>query len=147
MEKKIGLASDHAGYPIKDHIKRQLLAQGYEVIDYGTNSEDSVDYPDLVHPLARDVSQGRLQRAVIVCGSGNGVSMVANKYPDVRAALCWSPELAKYARLHNDANILALPGRYISPEQADDILMEFLFNTFEGGRHQRRVEKINIPQS
>lgn len=141
---QIAIASDHAGFPVKEHVKARLSELGYQVIDMGTYSEDSVDYPDMVHPLASEVSAGRINKAVIVCGSGNGVSMVANKYPGVRAALCWNPELARMARLHNDANILALPGRYISLSQADAILACFLNNDFEGGRHLNRVNKIDI---
>jgi ribose 5-phosphate isomerase B len=141
---QIAIASDHAGYKVKEHIKQRLVELGYEVNDMGTYAEEAVDYPDMIHPLAHAVAQGIVTKAVIICGSGNGVSMVANKYAGVRAALCWIPELARMARLHNDANILALPGRYINNSQADAILAEFLNNDFEGGRHQRRVEKIDI---
>lgn len=141
----IGVACDHAGFPIKDFVCNILKEKGYELRDYGTNSLEAIDYPDMIHPLAADISRGILERGVIVCGSGNGVSMVANKYPGVRAALCWIPELAMLARMHNDANILAMPGRYISEKTAEDIMDAFLSYDFEGGRHQRRVAKIDIP--
>lgn len=144
-EEIIAIACDHAGFPVKDYLCRVLRERGYKLADYGTNSEESVDYPDMIHPLASDISKGKIQRGIIICGSGNGVSMTANKYPGVRAALCWIPELAKLARQHNDANILALPGRYVTREEARDILEAFLATGFEGGRHQRRVEKVNIP--
>jgi ribose 5-phosphate isomerase B len=142
--KIIAMGSDHAGYAIKEKIRQYLEASGFIVQDFGTDSEASVDYPDFIHPLASALQHGEFTRGIIVCGSGNGVSMVANKYTGIRAALCWAPELAQMARLHNDANILALPGRYISEEDAIECVNLFLSTAFEGGRHQLRVDKINI---
>ncbi len=141
-KKKIAIGSDHAGFSMKEHIKNELVLQGYLVTDYGTNSEDSVDYPDYVHPVAIGVENGIFERAVILCGSGNGVNMTANKYRLVRSALCWNEEIARLARLHNDANILALPARFISNDEAVKILKVFLNTEFEAGRHTIRVEKI-----
>ena len=113
----IGMASDHAGFELKEYIKGLLLANGYKVKDYGTHSEESVDYPDFAHPLASDISGNRLQTGILICGTGNGISMTANKHDNVRCALCWDPEIARLARQHNDANILALPGRFISKDK------------------------------
>jgi ribose 5-phosphate isomerase B len=139
---KIAIGSDHAGYCLKEYVKKMILEWGLTVEDFGTYSEESVDYPDLIHPLARAVNEGMFPRAVIICGSGNGVSMVANKYPNVRAALCWKPEIAVLARQHNDANIIALPARFITDEIAAECVKMFINTDFEGGRHKRRVEKI-----
>lgn len=140
--KCIGLACDHAGYDLKLAVKDHLLASGYEVRDYGTDSTDSCDYPDYAHPLAQAVTDGIVQRGISICGSGNGISMVMNKYAAVRAALCWAPELAVLARQHNDANTLSLPARFVSQETALEMVDLFLSTPFEGGRHIRRVEKI-----
>ena len=137
------IAADHAGFELKEFIKKTLKAEGYTLKDYGTYSADSMDYPDVVHPIASDINQGVYPRGIILCGSGNGVSMVANKYPQVRAALCWQPELAALARQHNDANMLALPARFIDQQTALKIVHTFLNTGFEGGRHCRRIEKIN----
>lgn len=142
IRKIIGIASDHAGYELKEYLKQQLSGE-YEFIDFGTTSTDSVDYPDFIHPLAAKINSGELSQGIIICGSGNGVSMTANKYPNVRAALCWEVELALLAREHNNANILSLPARFISKELAMNIVNAFLSTDFAGGRHQRRVEKIN----
>ncbi|MDL2239547.1 ribose 5-phosphate isomerase B [Bacteroidales bacterium OttesenSCG-928-K03] len=142
MKKHIGIACDHAGFSLKEKIK-DLLKNDYEVIDFGTNSEESVDYPDYIHPLASKINKGELTRGIIICGSGNGVAMTANKYPNVRAAICWKEEIAVLARQHNDANILSLPARFISDEEANKIVRAFLNTNFEGGRHQGRVDKIN----
>ena len=136
------IGSDHAGFELKEALKEKLLSEGYCVKDYGTFSPESMDYPDVAHPLARAVQEGIAGRAVLICGSGNGVSIVANKYPNVRAALCWKPELAALARQHNDANILTLPARFISVETAEACVETFLHTGFEGGRHARRVDKI-----
>lgn len=138
----IAIASDHAGYCMKESVKKKLIEWGFKVEDFGTTSEESVDYPDMIHPLARAVNDGTFTKAIILCGSGNGVSMVANKYPNVRAALCWRPEIVQLARQHNDANILALPARFISEESAEEFVQLFLNTGFEGGRHERRVNKI-----
>lgn len=136
------IGSDHAGFALKEQLKRRLEAEGFDVKDYGTFSEESMDYPDVAHPLASDINSGKAERALLICGSGNGVSMVANKYPNVRAALCWKRELAGLARQHNNANILTLPARFISEEEAAACLDVFLHTGFDGGRHTVRVEKI-----
>ncbi|MCK9328880.1 MAG: ribose 5-phosphate isomerase B [Bacteroidales bacterium] len=141
-ENIIGLACDHAGYELKEKLKDYLTSIGFTVKDFGTNSCESVDYPDYIHPLASEINNGNLKKAIIICGTGNGVSMTANKYINVRAALCWNTEIAKLARQHNDANILALPARFISEKEATDILNIFLNTNFESGRHSRRIEKI-----
>ena len=141
----IGLASDHAGFPLKEHIKTYLDEHGLVYKDFGTHSTESCDYPDYAHPLARAVQNGEVSRGIAVCGSGEGISITLNKHRGIRAALCWTPEIAGLSRRHNDANILALPGRFITPEEADAIVDVFLTSTFEGGRHQRRVEKIDLP--
>lgn len=138
----IGIASDHAGYKLKEFIKKKLGKLGYTFRDFGTQSEESVDYPDMIHPLAQAVNHGEILRAVIICGSGNGVAITANKYPKVRAALCWKPEIARFARLHNDANVLSLPARFISDSTALEIAEVFLLTGFENGRHGIRVNKI-----
>ena len=144
QDKLIGLCSDHAGYDLKEHLKRLLEARGYAVRDFGCHSAERCDYPDFAHPMGRALQAGELQRGISVCGSGNGISMVMNKYPKVRAALCWQEELAKLAREHNDANVLSLPARFISESEAEKILDAFLSTSFEGGRHVSRVEKIPI---
>ncbi len=143
-EKKIAIGSDHAGFSIKEFIKNKLLALGYQVIDKGAYSLESVDYPDFAHLVANDITSGACASGVLVCGSGNGICMTANKHADIRAALCWNQEIAKLARLHNDANILCVPGRFVNEEEASQILDAFLNTAFEGGRHQTRIEKINI---
>ena len=144
QDKLIGLCSDHAGYDLKEHLKQLLEARGYTVRDFGCPSAERCDYPDFAHPMGRALQAGELQRGISVCGSGNGISMVMNKYPKVRAALCWQEELAKLAREHNDANVLSLPARFISESEAEKILDAFLSTSFEGGRHVSRVEKIPI---
>ena len=140
---KIGIGCDHAGFSHKEKLKTYLIEKGFEVVDFGTESDESVDYPDHVHPLARAVNSGELERGVLICGSGQGVCMTANKYPGVRAALVWTAELAALTRQHNNANILCLPGRFIELEVAREALDAFLQTEFEGGRHERRVEKIS----
>jgi ribose 5-phosphate isomerase B len=144
MNNTVCIASDHAGYTTKGVLKQWLEKQGYQVVDYGTYGADPVDYPDMIHPLAEAIEKGLYTRGIILCGSGNGVSITANKHPSVRAALCWQDEIVKMARLHNDANILALPARYISEEDAVRMVSIFLKTPFEGGRHLTRVEKINL---
>jgi len=143
MKKLIGIAADHAGYEMKEILKRELAAVGYEVRDFGTHSTESMDYPDVAHPLASAVESGEVSFGVAICGSGNGISMTVNKHAGIRAALCWTPELASLARAHNNANILSLPARFISIETAKEILSTFLKSEFEGGRHLRRVNKIS----
>jgi len=141
--KKIAIGSDHAGYKFKEFLKEYLTSKNYIITDFGTHSEASMDYPDSIHPLADAVNRKEIEKGVIICGSGNGVAMVANKYPGVRAAVCWNEEITKLARLHNNANIIALPARFISKDEALRFLQVFLNTDFEGGRHQRRVEKIS----
>ena len=145
--KTLAIGCDHAGFELKEKLKGYLSAKGFSITDYGTTSADSVDYPDIIHPLASDINHHRFDLGIIICGSGNGVAITANKYPDVRAALCWNPEIAEMARKHNNANIISLPARYLQTEEAVAILEKFLHTEFEGGRHQVRVQKIkNIIQ-
>ena len=145
FSQEIPIGCDHAGFGLKQFIIEKLSLEGYRFRDYGTFSEDSVDYPDFVHPLAKAINEGIYKRGIIICGSGNGVSMVANKYPGVRSAICWTDEITKLARLHNDANIIALPARFISSAEAVNMVKIFFTTDFEGGRHERRVQKIPIP--
>ena len=139
---KIGMACDHAGYELKEYLKKILVKRGNEVVDFGTNSPDSMDYPDTAHPLAEAVEAGEVCFGIAICGSGNGISMTLNKHQGVRAALCWEPELGALAKKHNNANVLSLPGRFISIDTAKEIVKAYMAAEFEGGRHQRRVEKI-----
>ncbi|MFN0200340.1 MAG: ribose 5-phosphate isomerase B [Bacteroidia bacterium] len=141
--KSIGIACDHAGFELKELLKETLLAEGYEVQDFGTNSLASTDYPDHVHPLAIAVNEGDLEVGIAICGSAQGVCMVANKYPNVRAAVVWCEEIAKLSRQHNDANVICLPARFLETEMANTCLNTFLSTEFEGGRHQDRVNKIS----
>ena len=140
--KKIGLASDHAGYALKEHVKEYLSAHHIEYIDYGTHSEASCDYPDYGHALGQAIDNGDVTKGIAICGSGEGISMTLNKHQHVRAALCWQTEIAHLARQHNDANVLVMPGRFLTQAEADAIMDEFLATPFEGGRHIRRIEKI-----
>ena len=140
--KKIAIACDHAGFEYKEIIKKHLEGK-FEVEDFGTFSLDSVDYPDFVHPAADSIEQGRNELGILICGSGEGVAITANKHQKIRCALCWMPELASLARQHNDANMIALPARFIASQLATDIVDTFLKTPFEGGRHQNRVEKIS----
>jgi len=142
--KPIPLASDHGGFEMKSFLAEKLRAAGYEVVDFGTNSPESVDYTDMIHPLADAIAYGKYPLGIIMCGSGNGAQLAANKHKGVRAALCWDVELARLAREHNDANILSLPGRFISFELAWEMVQVFLNTDFEGGRHEQRVKKIEI---
>jgi ribose 5-phosphate isomerase B len=141
-QRTIAIGADHAGFQFKEAIKLWLLANGFAVIDAGPDSEASTDYPDHVHPVADAVEQGRAWLGIILCGSGNGAAMTANKHQGIRAALCWSNELASLARQHNDANILAIPARFVPEAVALSMVQTFLETPFEGGRHQRRVDKI-----
>ncbi len=141
---KIGLASDHAGYPLKEYVKTYLEARGMVYDDMGCYSDESCDYPDYAHRLGEAIDNGTTQTGIAICGSGEGVSMTLNKHPKVRAALVWMPEIAHMARLHNDANVLVMPGRYITNETARQIMDEFFATGFEGGRHQRRIDKIPL---
>ena len=139
---KISIGNDHAGTEYKFEIILFLEKQGHTVINHGTNSESSVDYPDFIHPVAEDVTSGKVDLGIIICGSGNGANMTANKHQQVRSALCWTKEIAELARQHNDANILSIPARYTSKVQAVEMVKTFLNTEFEGGRHQNRVDKI-----
>jgi ribose 5-phosphate isomerase B len=140
----IPIACDHGGFEMKEYIVDELKREGLQVKDYGVMSPDSVDYPDFIHPLAKDINKGGFQLGIIICGSGNGAQMVANKYPNVRAALCWSEEIARLARQHNNANMLALPGRFITLELGYKLVKIFMETPFDGGRHATRIEKIPI---
>ena len=139
---KIAIGNDHAGTSYKQAIVQHLQAQGHQLVNHGTDTEDSVDYPDFVHPVAQAVDSKEVDMGILICGSGNGVSMTANKYSNVRAGLCWIKEIAVLAREHNDANIISIPARYTSVQQAIGMVDAFLTTDFEGGRHQRRVDKI-----
>ena len=139
---KIAIGNDHAGTDYKNTILKYLQSEGYEVVNYGTDTEESVDYPDFVHPVADDVENEKVDFGIIICGSGNGANMTANKHQKVRSALCWTKEITALAREHNDANILSIPARFTSIPQALEMVKTFLSTEFEGGRHQRRVKKI-----
>jgi len=139
---RIPIASDHAGFELKERLRASLAELGYDVQDIGTHSTASTDYSDFAHPLAQEVASGEAERGILLCGTGLGMSYVANRYPGVRAAVAWTPEIAALARKHNDANILVLPARFISDEDAVEIMKAWLTTAFEGGRHTRRVEKI-----
>lgn len=141
--KTLVIGCDHGGYERKGYVVNKLRENGYTVKDMGTHSEESVDYPDFIHPVASGIQSGEYERGIIICGSGNGAQMTANKYSNVRAALCWKKELAELARLHNNANILSIPGRFVSDEEAWEMVDVFIKTCFEGGRHQKRVEKIS----
>ncbi len=142
--KVIGLASDHAGYPLKEYVKRYLDEKGLAWKDYGTHSEESCDYSDFGHALAKGIEQGEVYPGIAVCGSGEGISMTLNKHQSIRAGLCWIPEIAHLIRQHNDANVLVMPGRFITEQEAAAIMDEYLNTEFEGGRHQRRIDKIPV---
>lgn len=141
---RISVACDHAGYQTKEKLVVFLRQEGYEVKDFGTYSEESVDYPDFAHPMALAIENNEYNIGISLCGSGNGINMAANKHQGIRSALCWNVEIAELARKHNDANICALPARFISYDLAKDIVTAFLKTDFEGGRHERRVEKIHF---
>lgn len=143
MNKSIAIGCDHAGVEYKQAIVAHLSQQGYTIIDKGTNTLDSVDYPDYAHPVAEAVEQGEANMGVLICGSANGVCITANKHQGIRAALCWKNEIAALARQHNDANIICLPARFISIEESLEFTDTFLTTAFEGGRHQNRVNKIS----
>lgn len=142
MKKVIPIGADHAGYQLKEKLKTYLTEKGYEMKDFGCHSEDSIDYPDYAHPVADYVTSNEGTLGILICGSGNGISMTANKHQGIRCALCWKEEIAKLAREHNDANIISLPARFISEDEAKAMVDAFLTTDFEGGRHQRRVDKI-----
>lgn len=143
MTHKIAIGSDHAGYELKEEVKTLLQKQGFEPSDFGTHSTASTDYPDFAHAVASAVEKGEHELGILICGSANGVAMTANKHQGIRAAICWNEELASLARQHNNANILCLPARFIKMELAEKIVNRFLKADFEGGRHERRVNKIS----
>lgn len=142
MNKLIPIGADHAGFDLKKKVIALLTEKGFEVKDFGCYSEDSIDYPDFGHPVADMVETNEDMLGVLICGSGNGINMTANKHQGVRSALCWKPELAQLAREHNNANIIALPARFVSEEEALEMVEVFISTQFEGGRHERRVNKI-----
>jgi ribose 5-phosphate isomerase B len=142
MKATIAIGSDHAGFEHKEFLKKWLVSQGHAIKDYGTHSLDSVDYPDFAHPVASSLENKEVDLGVLVCGSGNGVAITANKHQGIRAALCWKEEIATLARQHNNANVVCIPARFTTQDQAAKILENFLNASFEGGRHEKRVDKI-----
>lgn len=142
MALNIAIGGDHAGFTYKSMVKAVLEGLGHQIQDFGPQSDASVDYPDHVHPLAKAVANEDVDYGILICGSGNGVAITANKHHDIRAALCWKPELAKLAREHNNANVLCIPARFVSEDVAREMVKVFLSTGFEGGRHQTRVDKI-----
>ncbi len=147
MRETIPIGADHAGFEMKERLVRELAAMGYDPVDVGTHSAASTDYPDYAHVVADRVARGEAKRGVLLCGSGLGMSYAANRHHGVRAAVAWSPEIAKLAREHNDANVLVLPARFVSTDEGIAILKTWLDTPFEGGRHQRRVDKIEMEKS
>lgn len=143
MSEVIPIGADHAGFELKERLKAELKRLGYEPLDLGTYSADSTDYPDYAHPVAARIARGEARRGVLLCGTGQGMATAANRHPGVRAAVAWSPEIARLARLHNDANVLVLPARFVSSDQGVEILKTWLETPFEGGRHERRIRKID----
>lgn len=141
--KKIAIACDHAGFSLKVVLKKALESKGYKLVDFGTDSENSVDYADYAHPLAEAVESGKCALGITICGSGNGINMTANKHQGIRAALCWNAEIARLARAHNDANVCSLPGRFVTEEEALEIVDIFFKTPFDGGRHEGRIQKIS----
>lgn len=140
---KLAIGSDHAGFLLKQSLIEFLKELGHEVMDLGCHSEDSIDYPDYAHPVAEEVEAQTVNLGILICGSGNGISMTANKHQGIRCALCWNPEIARLARQHNDANIVSLPARFINTQTAIEIVRDFISTEFEGGRHATRVAKIS----
>jgi len=138
----IAIGGDHAGFEYKQKLKAVLLDNGYQVTDFGPNTSDSVDYPDYIHPLCNSIEAGELSRGVIICGSGNGVAITANKHQGIRAAICWNEDLAKLSRQHNDANLISIPARFVDFDLTVKMVLLFLQTEFEGGRHAQRVNKI-----
>lgn len=141
---RIALASDHAGYDLKQKVRLFLEDAGARIQDFGCDSKDSCDYPDFAHPCAAAVEAGECDYGVVICSTGNGITMTANKHQGIRAALCWDTPLASFARLHNNANVLGLPANYITADKALDVVRVFFTTDFEGGRHERRVNKIPV---
>jgi ribose 5-phosphate isomerase B len=142
MAEVIPIGADHAGYELKERLKQELKQLGYEPLDLGTHSADSTDYPDYAHPVASQVETGKVKRGILLCGTGLGMAYAANRHKGVRAAVVWNPEVAKLARAHNDSNVLVLPARFVSEKEGLEILHNWLDTPFEGGRHERRVSKI-----
>lgn len=142
MTEVIPIGADHAGFALKERLKQELRKLGYEPLDLGTHSADSTDYPDFAHPVATQVEQGKVGRGVLLCGTGLGMAYAANRHHGVRAAVAWNAEVARLARAHNDANVLVLPARFVTEEDGLEILRAWLTTPFEGGRHERRVQKI-----
>ena len=140
----LGIASDHAGYELKEILKSWLKIKGFDLKDFGTFSSESSDYADFAHPLANAVENSEVNVGISICGSGNGINMTVNKHPGIRAAVCWNKEISRLARAHNNANICSLPARFVSVDDAKDIVETFINTEFEGGRHQTRIEKIPI---
>jgi ribose 5-phosphate isomerase B len=143
-KKKIAIVSDHAGFYLKEKLLKYLIKEGEEVKDFGCFSDESVDYPDFGHLIAKTINSGEYEIGISICGTGNGINMVVNKHPGIRSALCWNEEISRLARAHNDANICSLPGRFISESEAYLIVKTFLNTQFEGGRHKRRIDKISL---
>jgi ribose 5-phosphate isomerase B len=142
--KKIAIASDHAGYFLKEKIKKYLISEKYEIKDFGSFSEESVDYPDYAHPMSDAVSRKEFELGISICATGNGINMTVNKHQGIRGALCWNEEISRLARAHNDANLCAIPGRFISEAEALLIVKTFITTVFEGGRHKKRIDKIPL---
>ncbi len=140
----IPIGSDHGGFEMKQFLIEKLSEEGFEFKDFGTFSEDSVDYPDFIHPVAKAVSDGEFEKGIVICGSGQGANMTANKYQNIRSALCWNLEQTELTRLHNDANIIAIPGRFIKFDLAAEMVERFFTTNFEGGRHIGRINKIPV---
>lgn len=140
---RVSIGNDHAGTELKFKFM-ELLSDRYDITNHGTDSSDSVDYPDFVHPVASDVESGRSEFGILICGSGNGVCMTANKHQGVRAGLAWTAEIAELTKQHNNANVICIPARFLSEDEAVDVLNAYLNTEFEGGRHQRRVDKIPV---
>jgi len=143
-KKKIAIVSDHAGFYLKEKLLKYLIKGKFNVKDLGCPSEEIVDYPDFGHPLANSISSGEFEIGISICGTGNGINMTVNKHPGIRSALCWSEEISRLARAHNDANICAIPGRFVSESEAYLIVKTFLETPFDGGRHKRRIDKIPL---
>ena len=139
---KVAIGCDHAGYELKDHLIEQLRSKGIEVNDHGTNGPDSVDYPDFGHAVCKEVESNDVDFGILICGTANGMTMTANKHAGIRCGLCWEPEIAALTKQHNNANVIALPARFLSLEKGWDIVEAYINATYEGGRHQRRIDKI-----
>ncbi len=142
--KTIALCSDHAGYEVKQFVKLWIEKKGWTYKDFGSFNQDSVDYPDVAHPMAESIENGEFEVGISICGSGNGISMTLNKHQGIRAALCWNREIARLAKVHNNANVLSLPGRFLTINETAEMLEVFFTSEFEAGRHQKRIDKIPL---